>query len=313
MTDTNELDAFNFAFDPMLDPMGGGMTPDDGDEDTPGPFTENVEGRSEFLPPDPDRIPVVDHGVKQDSEEYAARPAADRTRQLFEQLKSQRSILVGMVEAARTPASIDDIEHAVEDLRERRFTMYSTANLCSMLETAGAFLRVTEDGKPYSEVVIEPDVVVEDGEEYWVALRPPKVCWVSTDAAFEVCDSAGFQDKLEALFDEESELLPIYKRVLAMTAAEGGAAMSDLSAAVDSNPLADSRAAHVFRAAFRRKPRALRRRRMGGQGLGGNGVRQAGAGRPGRCGRRLRLRQRSESRRSRGRVRWHSLVAREGI
>ncbi len=237
MTDTNELDAFNFAFDPMLDPMGGGMTPDDGDEDTPGPFTENVEGRSEFLPPDPDRIPVVDHGVKQDSEEYAARPAADRTRQLFEQLKSQRSILVGMVEAARTPASIDDIEHAVEDLRERRFTMYSTANLCSMLETAGAFLRVTEDGKPYSEVVIEPDVVVEDGEEYWVALRPPKVCWVSTDAAFEVCDSAGFQDKLEALFDEESELLPIYKRVLAMTAAEGGAAMSDLSAAVDSNPL----------------------------------------------------------------------------
>lgn len=236
MTDTNELDAFKFAFDPSLDPMGGGMI-DTEEGDTPGPFTENVEGRSEFLPPDPDRIPTIEHSVKQDTEEYAARPAIERTRQLFEQLKSQRSILVGMVEAAHTPASTDAIEQAVEDLRERRFTMYSTANLCSMLETAGALERVTEAGEPYSQVKVEPDVVVEDGEEYWVPSTPPKVCWVATPAAFEACDAAGFQDKLEALFDEEAELLPIYKHVLSMASVEGGTTMSELSAAVDSNPL----------------------------------------------------------------------------
>ena len=235
MTDTNELDAFKFAFDPMLDPMGGGMSEEE--EDTPGPFTPNTEGRTEFLPPEPDRIPTIDHAVKQDTEEYAARPAIERTRQLFEQLKSQRSILVGMIEAARTPATTDAIEQCVEDLRERRFTMYSTANLCSMLETAGAFERVTQDGEPYGQVKVEPDIVVEDGEEYWVPSTPPKVCWVATPAAFEACDAANFQDKLEALFDEEAELLPIYKRVLAMASAEGGTTMSDLSAAVDSNPL----------------------------------------------------------------------------
>lgn len=235
MTDINELDAFQFAFDPSLDPMGGGMSEEEGD--TPGPFTANVEGRSEFLPPDPDRIPKIDHAVKQDTEEYASRPAIERTRQLFEQLKSQRSILVGMIEAARTPASTDEIEQAVEDLRERRFTMYSTANLCSMLETAGAFERVTKDGVAYGEVTVEPDIVVEDGEEYWVPSRPPMVCWIATDAAFEACDAAGFQDKLEALFDEEAELLPIYKRVLSMAAASGGTTMAQLSAAIDSNPL----------------------------------------------------------------------------
>ena len=235
MTDTNDLDAFNFAFDPMLDPMGGGMTEEEGD--TPGPFTPNDEGRSEFLPPDPDRIPTIDHAVKQDSAEYAARPAAERTRQLFEQLKSQRAILVGMIEAARMPASIDEIQQGVEDLRERRFTMYSTANLCSMLETAGALERVTESGEPYAQVNVEPDIVVEDGEEYWVPSTPPKVCWVATDAAFEACDAARYQDKLDALFGEESNLLPIYKRVLSMTAAAGGTTMPELSAAVDSNPL----------------------------------------------------------------------------
>ena len=235
MTDTNELDAFKFAFDPMLDPMGGGMSEEE--EDTPGPFTPNAEGRTEFLPPDPDRIPAIDHAVKQDTEEYASRPAIERTRQLFEQLKSQRSILVGMIEAARTPVTTDAIEQCVEELRERRFTMYSTANLCSMLETAGAFERVTEAGEPYDQVKVEPDIVVEDGEEYWVPSTPPKVCWTATSAAFEACDAANFQDKLEALFDEEAELLPIYKHVLTMASSEGGTTMSELSAAVDSNPL----------------------------------------------------------------------------
>lgn len=237
MADTDIMDGFDFTFDPMLDPMGGAFADDEEEGETPGPFTPNVEGRTEFLPPDPDKIPVIENAVKQDSAEYQARPAADRTRQLFEQMRSQRAILVGMVEAARTPASIDQIEQAVEDLRTRKFSLYTTANLCAMMEVAGAFERVGENGEPYDKGACEAKIEVIDGEEYWVPTTAPKVCWLATDAAFAACDASGFQGKLDALFEQESDLLPIYKRVLTMTAADGGAAMSDLSAAVDSNPL----------------------------------------------------------------------------
>lgn len=240
MEDANNLGVFNFAFDPELDEFSGG---EDASQD--GLFLPNEEGRTEFLPPDPEKVPVIESAVKQDTPEYAARPAEERTRELFSQMKSQRNILRGILDAARTPCSTAGVEQAVEPLREKKFSIYSTANICAMLETAGALERVHEDGTAYAYDP-QPEIVMVDGEEYYEPAVAPVVCWQATEAGLAVVDEDDSLERVRLLFEKEAEFLPVYKRVLSMAAADEGVSVAQLSAAVDENPLiADPRRFYV--------------------------------------------------------------------
>lgn len=242
MTDTNKLGAFDFSFDPMLDETGlldgtglAGAQREAPDQD--GLFLPNTEGRTEFLAPDPDKVPVIENTVKQDSAEYASRPAKDRTRELFAQMRPQRKALLGIVDAARKPFPMGKMEEAMAKRSEKKFSLYSPANLCSMLETAGALEKVTEDGLPYDSREMKPDIVVVDGDEYYVPTCPPEVHWLSTRAGLEMLGEDEPLDKVEMLFEHEADLLGIYKRLLTMMAVDDGAQMKEMSDAVDADPL----------------------------------------------------------------------------
>ncbi len=237
MKDATDLGVFDFSFDLNLDELS---SEDKGSfdvgEDGDGLFLPNEEGRTEFLPPDPSTIPVIENTVKQDAPEYARRPAKDRTRELFSQMKSQRSILRGILDQARTPCSTAHMDEVADSLREKKFSIYSTANICSMLEAAGALDRVHEDGSPYAYDP-QPNIVMVDGEEYYEPAKAPAVCWLTTPAGLAVIDEDDSLDRVRLLFKKEAEFLPIYKRVLTMAADEGGTTMARLSDAVDENPL----------------------------------------------------------------------------
>ena len=58
---TPDLSAFNFSFDPTLDTWA--VSDEPAELDSPEIFLPNVEGRTEFLPPDPDRVPVIENSV----------------------------------------------------------------------------------------------------------------------------------------------------------------------------------------------------------------------------------------------------------
>ncbi len=227
-----DMKVFDFEFDAGLDELAASQQ----DEDMSELFLDNEEGRTEFLPPDAENIPVIENAVKQDSTEYAKRPAEERTRELFSQMKAQKSILMGIVDFARTPCTTDQLEQRGDQLREARFSVYTTSNICAMMEIAGALERVTEDGQPYATVEIEPNIVTIDGEEYYEPSTPPAIHWRSTAAGLAMLDD-DCSERIDALFEDEAEFLPIYKRVLTMAAADEGTTMDDLSAAVDENPL----------------------------------------------------------------------------
>ena len=79
-----DLKNFTLSLEDGAFDFGGGEGPttmDDAPGD-PGIFLPNTEGRSEFLPPDPDRVPQMP-ATDQAAPEYAARPAADRIDELF--------------------------------------------------------------------------------------------------------------------------------------------------------------------------------------------------------------------------------------
>ena len=227
---------FNFGEEPTtMDEMGN----------DPGIFLPNTEGRTEFLPPDPDRVPQMP-AVDQATPEYAARPAEERIRELFNNMNPHRRVLYGVLRALREPVGNDQVGSVIDALRAHKFSVYSTSNICTMLETAGAVRRVLEDGTPYEDFKPEPKIVVEDGVEYWQAVPAPMPYWQITEAGQAQLDSYHPIEKLEATFAEEAEYLTLYKRVLTLCTADEGVSMKQMSAAVDSDPLVATEPRNYF-------------------------------------------------------------------
>ncbi len=237
MADRTSLGGFDFSFDLSMDPTGNAMAMPQSEPDQSELFLTNTEGRTEFLAPDPDKVPVIENAVKQDSAEYAKRPAIERTRELFSQMRPQRTVLLGIINAAHEPLSMDDVHKVTENLQQKKFSVYTPSNLCTMLEIAGAINRVTADGEPYALHASKPDIVIEDGEEYYVPTTPEKVHWLATEAGANAAVEDNPDERLQELFESETDLLPIYKRVLTTAKATDGVEMDELSVQVDGNPL----------------------------------------------------------------------------
>lgn len=233
---------FNFEFNPngiAADSEENQKWRFEFDEDgLPVDFQEELipeaEPRNQYEPLDPEKQPHVE-GVKHDSDEYKARPAIDRTRELFAYMHPHRMTLLGMLRAAKEPVSTDQMEAALADMPNVKFTVYSAVNLCAMLEKAGALDRVNEDGTSYEDKKPEPEIVVVDGEEYYKPTAPQTVFWVTTDAGRTMVEEDDPVERMRSLLESESELAGIYKQVLLI--GRDGATMSVFSEKVDANPL----------------------------------------------------------------------------
>lgn len=176
--------------------------------------------------------------------EVAQAPAADaRTPQeriddLFKSMAPRRKVLLGIlacVSEGRKPVA--EVNAEVDRLQEDNFSVYSAANLCTLLEKAGAIERVTADGQPADEVSTEPKTVVVDGVEYLEAAEPVEIFWQITDAGREKLASDNPVDRLHELLAKDEQYAVIYKRILALCAAEGGASTPSINSAVDDDPI----------------------------------------------------------------------------
>lgn len=241
---TPDLSAFNFSFDPTLDTWAVSDKP--AELDSSEIFLPNVEGRTEFLPPDPDRVPVIENSVRTDDPTYAARPAEERTRELLSQMRPHRATLLGILAACETPMATSAMKEAVERISGRKFSVYTPSNFCTMLEVAGGLARVTDAGEPYTDEVRAPEMVEVDGRAFWRPTTPPPVYWQTTEAGATVLAEDDPAARIERLFAKEPEFLPVYKRILLMADTEEGTSMGLMSVAVDTDPaIAENRRFYV--------------------------------------------------------------------
>lgn len=239
-----DLSAFNFSFDPTLDTWAVSDEPHE--LDSSDIFLPNVEGRSEFLPPDPDRVPVIEKSVNTDDPAYAARPADERTRELLSQMRPHRATLLGVLAACEEPVATAAMKDTVERISGRKFSVYTPSNFCTMLEVAGGLERVTAEGEPYGADAIAPELVEVDGQEFWRPTTPAPVHWRTTEAGAAVLAEDDPAARIERLFAKEPEFLPVYKRILLMADTDEGTSMGLMSVAVDTDPaVADNRRFYV--------------------------------------------------------------------
>lgn len=168
------------------------------------------------------------------------RPAKERIDALLTQMAPRRKVLLGIMDFCRDPKPVSKVNEFVDSLQEHNFSVYSAANLCALLEKAGALIRLTQDGETADGASAEPQVIEVDGVEYLEANTQAETNWASTPEALALVDADSPLDRFMTLLEEDARYASIYKRLLEMTAAEGGAATPHLGSAVDKLELMQS-------------------------------------------------------------------------
>ncbi|MEG1435235.1 MAG: hypothetical protein RSD45_06735 [Gordonibacter sp.] len=165
------------------------------------------------------------------------RPAEERIRELFTAMAPRRTVLLGILSFCTEAQPVDAVAARIDTLQENNYSVYSPANLCALLESAGALDRVTPDGERAQPITFKPSVVVVDGIEYLEAHEPLTTCWLATKDGRAYLEADKPLDRLLDLLSSETTYAAIYERVLKLASQENGATTAEFGEAVDNDPL----------------------------------------------------------------------------
>lgn len=226
------------AFDFSLDTDDYDPLEDDADEEDSGENEKITVSKSDY-DYSKESSSVFDEPENSENEktEREELPAEERTANLFKSMAPRRKILLGILSFCKEQQPIASVETRVDELQKMSYSVYSPANLCSLLEKAGAINRVTSEGGSVSESHVEPKIVEINGAQYYEPADYRKTYWKTTAAGLAYLESDKPLDRLQELFDSNKTYLRIYKRVLTLCSAEGGAAIKTINSAVNDDPL----------------------------------------------------------------------------
>ena len=210
------------ALDEVYDPLADEGLDDDDELDFPVAGGDNLKLQESHV------APVPEHDV---------RPASVRIAELFNGMQARRKTLLAILKHCKEQQPVFDVADYIGVLKERDHSVYSANDFCNLLEHAGAIERVDQDGEPYREVELEPNIVVVDGVEYLEPNTPPPAFWRTTQAGLDYAQADDPQAQIQQIFEEEPIYLPIYKQVLTMCAESDGATAKALAKSIDSDPL----------------------------------------------------------------------------
>ena len=174
--------------------------------------------------------PAADHAPKIVED---TRPAAIRTAELFEQMKTRRTVLLGILDLCREPVSAARVFAYVEEAQAANISVYGGEALCKLLTRAGALEKLEPSDQ-------EPAVVEVDGAACYAPAPRMEVCYVATPEGLAVLEADKPADRLIAALEREPQYKPIYLRILVACDEEGGKSAADLGVLVDHDPLVQS-------------------------------------------------------------------------
>lgn len=156
---------------------------------------------------------------------------------LLAALPQYRRLFLDVMLLAEEPRGEEYLCGYIASFQRASRSVYAPEVLCGLLERAGALARVGADGGPLEAPEVGPrEEVGENGEAYLVVAEAPTWLWKSTEEALAFARRDDPLGRLTALFEEEAALKGAYRYILEACASEGGAAMADLSDAVNALP-----------------------------------------------------------------------------
>jgi hypothetical protein len=237
---TEQSDDFHVSFDSDaidFDPFDDSDVDDDDDLDDEAEFTPSIdEPTFETAAAMPSDDSVDSYAADQAPVAVDTPSASERTAALLDAIPSQRKVLLRTLALCEEPQSVASVNAAIKHMQQTSPSVYTPANLCALLEEAGALERITSEGNPLEGIEQEPDVVEVDGVSFYRPAEPVHDFWVTTQEGIEAVEADNPRRRLTNLFDDET-YLPIYKRILNRCNVEGGASVSELGAIVNDDPL----------------------------------------------------------------------------
>ena len=220
----------------------------------PATILEGNDGEAEL---GPDGLPPADTPFIEEKPEECV-PASERIDDLFAKMGSVRVTLLRTIRACEQAKPVAEVNELIDHLQEHNKSVFTAADLCHLLQRAGALELVAEDGSPYKEAQRSPHVVESDepadtdvqaepadgspdsaeaeGESEGARLEvvePAVAYWRTTEDGLAAARADDPASRIEALFEGDSLYLPIYKCILNLAAREGGVKTPALGAAIN--------------------------------------------------------------------------------
>lgn len=170
----------------------------------------------------------------------ASLPPRVRIETLLQRMRPCRGMLLSVMRACERPVPVAEVNGLLARMQQNNRTVFTAADLCALLQRAGALRLVNADGTPYARGREPVEAVGEGGAPALEAGEPATACWLSTEEALRVADGDDPLGRLRELFEGDPLYLPIYKTVLGLCARDEGAKTPALGAAVDGDPLMQS-------------------------------------------------------------------------
>lgn len=226
-TDPNKENLFDeLDIDDEFDPLAIPPLDDDEDEDVH-EDAEPTLSPSRAVPNPRDPKPeIVD-----------TRTDAEKITDLFKAMPTHRRTLLGILEFCLEKQTIPAVAARIEELDEYEVSVYKAANYNHYLAKAGAIVRIDINEENMKDIKVEPVLIEEDGVEYYIVGTPPEAFWLTTEEGKKYLEADDPLGRLRELFEKEQKFLPIYKQVLELCSADGGASIVAMGKLIDDNPL----------------------------------------------------------------------------
>ena len=222
---------FDFSFESDIDEFDPLQSTAEGEEDADEALGEAIPAAANTAAYPKEGLPPQNKAVAEE------KPADERTAELIKSMGSQRKTLLDILSFCAEAQPVSEVNELVEKLKEHNYSVFSAANLCALLEKAGALERVTADGADAEKAETEPSVVVIDGVEYLETADAPEMFWLTTDAGKAAIEADKPLDRLHDLLESDGAYKTIYKRILNLCSVPGGATTKTMNDAVDGDPL----------------------------------------------------------------------------
>lgn len=211
----SDVDAFviDDDFDPLAD-----LSLDDGERD---------DAEADYLPPIPDADKSVVPPVVPLS-------PAERIEKLLAGIPGQQFRLLHAVAFCTEPKTMDEAVADLDAAYPTTTSVYSSAQVVQLLERDGALERIVDES---AEDAAGATVPAEDEGDF-ISVTPAAPCrYRATRAGLDAIAAHVNESLVVEKIVEDERYLPIFQRVLEMTAREGGCPTKELDQAVDGDPL----------------------------------------------------------------------------